>query len=154
VSRIGSRIIERMGLWLRRSARVGIALVALAVLSSGCSKAREAAESASRDFRLRCAREAYADVYRDAAPELRSTVSEAGFAKLMKGLSGKLGAWRSSKEPAWKVFVGTGGRTVTLQYGSQFEKAQATEEFVWRIDSDGRPVLLGYHVNSPALLAN
>ncbi len=72
----------------------------------------------------------------------------------MQGLSRKLGAWQSSKEPAWKVFVGTSGRTVTLQYGSQFERAPATEEFVWRVGSEGTPVLLGYNVSSRALVAN
>ena len=39
-----------------------------------------------------------------------------------------------------------------LTYQSQFAKGAASEQFVWRMQTDG-PALLGYHVNSPLLIA-
>ena len=132
----------------------GVALAGWALVAGGCSRALESAETASREFHARYERAAYADVYREAAPELRQTVSETDFVKMMEGLARKLGGWRSSKDSAWKVFVGTGGQTVTLQYGTEFERASATEQFVWRVDGAGKPLLVGYNVNSPALLTN
>lgn len=45
---------------------------------------------------------------------------------------------------------GMGGHSVRLRYDSRFAKGGAVEEFAWRIER-GRPVLLGYHVQSPLL---
>ena len=39
-----------------------------------------------------------------------------------------------------------------LTYQSQFAKGAASEQFVWRMENGGA-ALLGYHVNSPLLMA-
>jgi hypothetical protein len=132
---------------------LGIVATLISLIAGGCGKSREAAEAGTQEFRARCARADFSRIYKEAAPEFRNTVAEADFAKLLEGVSQKLGTWQSSKPPAWTAFSGTGGRRVTLKYDSQFEKGAAVEEFIWRIQ-EGRGVLLGYHINSPVFLAN
>jgi hypothetical protein len=124
----------------------------MSVLADGCAKSREAAETGTQAFRRRAANGEFSGIFREAAPEFQKSTTEADFANLMEGIGRKLGAWQSSKPPAWKVFSGTGGRTVTFGYASQFEKGPANEEFIWRIQGD-RAILVGYHINSPLFLA-
>jgi hypothetical protein len=138
---------------MKRSAWPGIAVVALSLLADGCGKSRATAEAGTQSFRARVAKGEFASLYREAAPELQKSTTEADFVKLMEGIRRKLGAWQSSKAPAWKVFSGTGGRTVTFGYSSQFEKGAANETLVWRIQGD-RAILVGYHINSPLFLAD
>jgi len=138
---------------MKHGTRLGIAVLALSVLAEGCTKSRETAEAGTQTFRRRAANSEFTSIYRAAAPEFQQSTTEAAFAKLMEGIGRRLGAWQSSKPPAWKVFSGTGGRTVTFGYASQFEKGPANEEFIWRIQGD-RAILVGYHINSPLFLAD
>jgi hypothetical protein len=138
---------------MKRSIWLGVAVVGLSILANGCGKSRETAEAGTRAFRNYAAKCEFVSIYREAAPEFQKSATEADFMKLMEGVGRKLGAWQSSKPPAWRVFAGTGGRTVTFAYASQFEKGSANEEFIWRIEGD-RAILVGYHINSPLFLAD
>jgi len=138
---------------MKRSACLEVAVVALSFLGHGCTKSRETAAAGTEAFRKHAARGDFSDIYREAAPEFQKSATEADFAKLMAGITGKLGAWQSSNTPTWRVFSGTGGRTVTLGYASQFQKGGANEEFIWRIEGD-RAILVAYHINSPLFLAD
>ncbi len=138
---------------MRQDTRFGM-LVVLLSLACGCSaKSREAAEAGARDFRAQCARRAFADIYKAAAPDFHAATTEADFLKLMEGVNRKLGSWQSSKPRGWRVFTGLGGGMVTMGYESKFERGAATEEFRWRI-REGRAILLGYQINSPAFVVN
>jgi hypothetical protein len=132
---------------------LGIAVVVGSLWGGACGKSREAAATATQEFRQRAAAGHWVSIYKGAAPEFQKSITEADFAKMMTGVSGKLGTWQSSKTPIWNVTAGTGGRTVTLKYESQFEKGIGFEDFLWRIQ-DGRGILLGYHINSPVFMAN
>jgi hypothetical protein len=88
----------------------------------------------------------------DGGAELRQVTTEEQFERFMTALDRKLGTWQSAAEPAWNVSRGTGGHLVRLTYQSQFANGSASEQFVWRIES-GAATLIGYHVNSPLLLA-
>ena len=138
---------------MKRNVWIGIAVMAFSLLADGCAKSREAAERGTQAFRKRATSGEFASIYREAAPEFQKSATETDFVKLMEGIGRKLGAWKSSQTPAWKVFSGTGGRTVTLGYASQFENGGANEEFVWRIQGESA-VLVAYHINSPLFLAN
>ena len=126
-----------------------VIVVAIPLVASSCEKARDAAEAASQEFRMRIARGAYGEIVQSSALEFRSSTTELDFAKAMEGVKERLGGWQWSGEPTWKVFAGTSGHTVTLVYSSHFERGTATEEFVWRVRG-GRPVLAGYRVKSSA----
>lgn len=129
-----------------------VIVVTIPFLASSCERAREAAERASQELRMRIAGGAYGEIIRSATPEFQRVTTELEFAKAMDSVKERLGAWQSSEAPTWKVFAGPTGQTVTLVYSSYFERGTATEEFVWRVER-GRPALAGYHVKSSALVA-
>lgn len=138
---------------MKRNTFLGILVVAISLLGGGCAKSRQAASSATQEFRRRAFAEDWLSIYKGSAPEFQKSVSEADFVKMMNGVRGKLGGWKSSQDPLWNVNVGTGGRIVTLKFQSQFEKGAATEDFVWRIEND-QGILVGYHINSPIFMVN
>jgi len=129
-----------------------VIVVAIPLIASSCARAREAADAASLEFRMRISRSAYDEIVESAAPEFQAATTASDFAKAMESLKERLGAWQSSEEPAWKVLAGIRAQTVTLVYNSHFERGTATEEFVWRM-RQGRPALAGYHVKSSAQIA-
>jgi len=129
-----------------------VIVVAIPLVASSCARAREAAEAASGEFRMRMTSGAYGEIVRTATPEFRTTTTELDFAQAMESVKERLGVWQSSEQPTWKVLAGPTGQTVTLVYNSHFERGTATEEFVWRV-RQGRPALAGYHVKSSALEA-
>jgi hypothetical protein len=135
----------------RRRVVLGVAgtvfVVIVPLVAMSCSRSREAAEAASREFRARISSGAYAEIVRSAAPEFQHATTDADFATAMETIKQRLGTWRSSEAPTGKVLAGLGGRTVTLVYTSHFERGMAVEEFVWRIQQ-GRPALAGYHVKA------
>jgi hypothetical protein len=124
---------------------VFVVIVPLVAIS--CSRTRDAAEAASREFRTRVTSGAYAEIVRSAAPEFQNATTGADFATAMEAIKQRLGAWQSSEAPTGKVLAGISGRTVTLVYNSHFERGTAVEEFVWRVQH-GRPALAGYHVKA------
>ena len=126
-------------------------VIASALLVAACGGTDEAKRGVA-EFRSRAAQKSYSEIYRTAGAELRQAATEEQFARFMTTLERRLGAWQSADEPAWNVTRGTGGHLVRLTYQSQFANGAASEQFVWRMENGG-PALLGYHVNSPLLIA-
>jgi len=131
------------------SPRIGIAAVALLVM--GCSMGTDEAKQGVAEFRARAANQSFNEIYQASGPEFRQAATEEQFARFMTALERKLGAWQSAADPGWHVNRGSGGHSVRLTYDSRFTKGAAGEQFAWRLDG-GRPVLVGYQVNSPLLL--
>ncbi len=126
-------------------------VIASALLVAACGGTDEAKHGVA-EFRSRAAQKSYGEIYRTAGAELRQGATEEQFERFMITLDRRLGAWQSAAELAWNVTRGTGGHLVRLTYQSQFAKGAASEQFVWRLETGG-PALLGYHVNSPLLMA-
>ena len=129
-----------------------VIVVTIPFVATSCARAREAADAASQEFRMRIARGEYDEIVRAATPEFQTATTAVDFAKAMEDVKQRLGAWQSSDEPAWKVLAGIRAQTVTLVYNSHFERGTVIEEFVWRV-RQGRPALAGYHVKSSAQVA-
>jgi hypothetical protein len=130
---------------------LGIAAVTL-VAAAGCTKRAlsvKETELATRDFREHYDRKEFGQLYAGAGPELRASASETLFVAAMTHISQKLGTWQSAKRVAAKRVAGDDGKVV-FQYESRFTNGEATEDFVWRSDG-GKPILVGYHVNSRTL---
>jgi hypothetical protein len=136
--------------------RLGFGAVAVSIVlliplaANSCAAARDSAEVATDQFRMRLGRAAYGEIVQSAAPEFRRATTEQEFGKAMDGVKEQLGVWQWSEAPAWRVLAGWTMRTVTLVYTSHFERGTATEEFVWRVEK-GVPALAGYHVKSAAV---
>jgi hypothetical protein len=128
-------------------------LLPIGALVLGACGGTDAAKSGVQAFRDRVNRNAFAEIYRTASPELRQSITEAEFVQFLSAVDRRLGAWQSAPDPARNVTRGTGGHLVRLTYQSQFARGAATEQFAWRIEG-ASPVLLGYHVSSPLLVAD
>jgi len=131
--------------------RVSAAVLVLGLILCGCGKSRDAADAATARFRVLFRAGQYGEIYRDATPEFRASITERGFVEMMDGVVKKLGPFRSASPRSWNVHFGTGGRTVTLGFASEFEKGSAVETLVWKSQGDAI-ALQGYNINSPALL--
>lgn len=132
---------------------LGVAAAVAAVVMGGLrtqgGPSKENAESATQDFRSRFAHGEFAQVYASAAPEFRAGANEELFVRAMEKMSKKLGPLQSAKTVGMKKVKGEDDRVV-FEVQSQFANGEATERFVWRNDA-GKPLLVGYHVNSAAL---
>jgi hypothetical protein len=129
-------------------ARIGLLTVAL--LLTACTLGTNEAKEGVEEFRARVAQRSFSEIYQSSAPEFRQASTEEQFVNFMTALDGKLGPWQSGADAGWNVMRGVGGHSVRLRYDSRFAKGTAVEDFAWRIER-GRPVLLGYHVQSPLL---
>jgi hypothetical protein len=63
----------------------------------------------------------------------------------------KLGVVASSDRQTWNVNYNTSGSYVTLTYRTKYAEGEATEQFVYRLESD-KALLSGYHISSNALI--
>ena len=113
---------------------------------------RDAAKQASERFHLQLDLGQFDSIYQQADPEFRNAGSEKDANALWRMVQRRFGTLQSDTLLTWTVNFTTGnGTVVRLVYGTTFAKEKATETFTWRV-RDGKPALLGYNINSPALL--
>jgi hypothetical protein len=143
-----------------RSARLAAQVVCtlpLLVLVTGLSScgsgksvgiAAQGVEQFHSDFNS----EQYAAMYAAADEGFRKASSEADFLSLLQAVHRKLGKVQSSQRTNFQVGMSTGqGTVVTLVYTTNFDQGVGNEQFLWHMRDD-QPVLLGYHINSNALI--
>jgi hypothetical protein len=129
------------------------AALALAAALAGCTmgSAKPAAEEQVMPFHDRYNARQFQAMYDSADPKLRASISRDDFVRFGDGLHRKLGRVTATVPAGWNVMAGTSGTDVTLTYQTTFEKAEATETFQFRVHG-GKATLVGYNVNSPALV--
>lgn len=86
-----------------------------------------------------------------AGPEIKA--APGGFAPILAQAHAKLGNVKSSNRTGFNDRYDNGDHRLEMVYDTKFDKGDGTEQFVYRFVS-GKAVLIGYHVNSNALLAN
>ncbi|MBV9463918.1 MAG: hypothetical protein JO317_06780 [Verrucomicrobiae bacterium] len=136
-----------------RLAAAVIATVALLMSSCSVSKSNHLAEAGVETFHQRYSAKDYTAIYKDAGKEFQQAETSKDFEELMVALQDKLGAVESSSRKAWNTSWNNGISTVRAEYETKFVRGAAIESFVWRI-SGGEAKLLGYHINSRALIIN
>jgi hypothetical protein len=131
-----------------------VPIIAAALGASGCSAGadRAAAEAGVAQFHRMVEAQRYHEIYTGAADEFRRTASEEEGTRFLQMIHDRLGAVRSTSANGWRVNFTPGGNMVNLSYSTQFASGQGTEDFVFRI-AGANAQLVGYHVNSPALIA-
>ena len=88
------------------------------------------------------------------APEFYQKMPEEQWRQVLPNLGKKLGDYQSRKLTNWRVWAGTAGSQVMLNYEVQYTKAAASETFSFIGKREGEPLLIvGHQVNSPAFLA-
>ena len=90
-------------------------------------------------------------IYNEAAKEFRSASKKDEYDQFMAAVRRKLGAVKTTESQSWNVNVTPAGAQISLSYKTQFENGSGTEQFTW-LDSGDGPKLLGYHINSNALI--
>lgn len=130
--------------------RFAIVLAAAAALA-GCSMGQDmsATDSAVADFYAKLNNGQFAAITAAAGPEIKN--GSADFTQLVEGVHKKLGIFRSTSRQGFNDNINNGDHTFTASYASVYSSGPATENFIYRLNS-GKPVLIGYHVESAALL--
>jgi len=130
--------------------RFAIVLAATAALA-GCSMGQDmsATDSAVADFHAKLNNGQFAAITAAAGPEIKNGSGD--FTQLVEGLHKKLGTFRSTSRQGFNDNINNGDHTFTASYASVYSSGPATENFVYRLNG-GKPVLIGYHVESAALL--
>ena len=127
-------------------------LIACAILA-GCSPSADtgAAENAISSFHSDLNAGNFDKIYDGASSELKAAATKEKFSQILNAVHSKLGTFKSGKSTGWNDNVTTSGHFVTISYEATYEKGAAAEDFVYRVIGD-RAALVGYHVNSDALL--
>ena len=92
-------------------------------------------------------------IYQATSSDMKTSLSEGDFVKLLDAVHRKLGVFRSGKVVGWRENATTSGTFVAVNYAAEYVRGHADEQFVYRI-AGNRPVLAGYHVNSNAMFIN
>jgi hypothetical protein len=130
--------------------RFAIILAAAAALA-GCSMGQDmsATDSAVADFHAKLNAGQFKAITDASGPEIKN--DSGGFTQLVEAIHTKLGTFRSTARQGFNDNINNGDHTFTASYASVYSSGPATENFVYRLNS-GKPVLIGYHVESAALL--
>ena len=124
-------------------------MVAIAGCSAGQDKA--AAEAGVAQFHRQMNAREYHDIYDAADPAFRQSGSEGAAIRFLDQVRERLGTVRRTEQRSWRVNFTPEGRTVALEYATEFTEGRGIENFIFRI-ADGRTTLVGYHINSSDLM--
>lgn len=130
-----------------------VSLLPLAALAA-CSVDGDLAsgDAAIAAFHAQLDRGQFAEIYNGASPDMKAVTNGPDLVRLLALVHTRLGGFRSGARVGWNDSRMASGHFLTLTYRAAYEKGPAEENFVYRVDG-GRPVLAGYHIDSPALVA-
>jgi len=127
--------------------------IALVSLLYGCSISADTslAEQAVPKFHEELDAGHFDAIYDASADELKNATTQQEFVALLEAVHRKLGNTKASDKTSWNVNYQTSGSFVTLGYKTTFDGGSAQEEFVFSLH-DKAAILVGYHINSTALI--
>jgi hypothetical protein len=136
---------------LLRIVVIPLLLVAFAV--SGCDMLSDKsdAEAAVNDFHQKLDGGDFEAIYNNADAGLKSASSEKDFLALLAAVHKKLGNVQNSSETNFSMNSVNLSTQIVLVYNTKFGGGDATETFTWHV-SGGKPLLLGYNINSLAMM--
>ncbi len=127
-----------------------LATIALALASCQAGEDTDAAEAEVEAFHDDYDAERFAAVFERSGTQLKDITPRPQFLEFMTAVRQKLGPVKSTTQTGWNVNYNTAGGQVTLTYQTTFADGEGTETFVY--DTATPPRLIGYNVNSPALI--
>ena len=129
----------------------GLCLLVAAL--GGCSMSADTAlaEQAVPKFHEQLDAGSFDAIYDASGDALKKATTHQDFVDFLGAVHRKLGKTRQSAKTGWNVNYQTSGSYVTLTYKTNFEGGDAQEQFVYLLQ-DKTVVLIGYHVNSTALI--
>ena len=114
-------------------------------------KDQATAERAVVEFHRQLDAGNYAALYASADPEMKKAVTQKDFLSMLDAVHRKLGSAVTSVQRGSHVDARIGGNRVSFTYETKFSAGDGMEAFAYHIDS-GRAVLLGYNIQSMALI--
>ena len=138
----------------RNMQRILAALFAILLLA-GCSASEDisVAEKGITKFHRQLNAGEFDAIYDDASKDMKHATHPKQFVPLLEAVHRKLGKFKKGKVAGWNVNYTTGGNLVSLGYEAEYERGNAAENFVFRMD-EKEALLAGYHINSAALIIN
>ena len=132
-----------------RKAWIGV----LALASAGCSAGNDLplAQAGAEKVHAQINAGKCAEIRDTSASDFKEMSTAESWGQVCALIADRLGKHVSSAQAGWRVEYRNGDHLFSLNLDSQFEKAQATEQFLFRV-AGGRVALVGYHVNSPAFM--
>ena len=126
-------------------------LLAASMALTGCSMGQDmsATDSAVADFHAKLNAGQFKAITDAAGPEIKNGSTD--FGGLVEAIHTKLGTFKSTARSGFNDNINNGDHLFTATYASVYASGPASENFVYRLNS-GKPVLVGYHVESAALL--
>jgi hypothetical protein len=114
-------------------------------------KAKATAEQGVALFHQQLNQEQYDQIYSQAGDDFRKASSHDEVVALFSAIHRKLGNVQSSDQTNFYLTAATWGTFVTLNYKTKFADSTAAENFVFQVRGNNA-VLVGYHINSTALI--
>ena len=130
---------------------IGLIFLLFTLACSQMMKGKEIAEPAVEKFHTQFNAKQFTEIYNEADPEFKTTVTEEELVTLLEAVHRKLGTVTKANAAGWNVNATTAGTLVKLSYDVDFSEGKGTEEFVYRVNGD-KAGLYNYHVNSPLLI--
>jgi len=129
-----------------------VLVIAAALALAGCNMGKDMSvtDAAIADFHGKLDSGQFAAITDATGPEIKNSGTD--FNALLEMVHTRLGAFKSTERQGFSDNVNNGDHTFSATYASVYANGKATENFVYRL-SDGKAVLVGYHVDSPALTA-
>ena len=131
------------------------AILAAAVTLASCSSSADisAAQAGVKTFHSQLDAGQFAAIYQAADPRFRQAAPSADFEKMLGAIRRKLGTTVSTRQTGFRVNYHTAGNTVELAQQTRFQRGEGAESFVFAL-SGGKVALLGYNIQSQALIVN
>ena len=127
--------------------RLTLFFLILVAQLSACSVDTSVADQAVAKFHSLLDTGRFADIYQASSSDLKAVSTEHDFVAFLDAVHRKLGVSGTTEKLTWNVNYHTSGTFVTLTYKTAFREGEATEQFLFRLQSN-EALLAGYHVNS------
>lgn len=128
-------------------------VLSLALIGCSSGAKLEAADQGVTRFHAQLGAGQYDAIYEASGPEFKAASKAADMEKMFSAVSTKLGKLKSSERQSWNVNYNMNGSFVNTSYLSKFDRGEATETFIWKIE-EKKAKLVGYNINSAALIIN
>lgn len=90
-------------------------------------------------------------IYAGSGDDMKQSITQEAFIELLRAIRNKLGNVKTTERLGSNTSYAISGTFVTLIYKTTFADGEGTEQFVFR-STEPKPVLAGYHMNSPAMI--
>ena len=136
---------------MRRMAALFVAVLCVSVAGYGAKKDLATTDSAVVKFHAQLDAGNFDQIYLDSGDGMKKATTQQKLVDLLSAIHRKLGNVKSANRRNFFINWGTSGRTIRVNYDTQFDADTAGEEFVFTVAGDDAQ-LVGYHISSNALV--